>query len=121
MEQCTRATPKTVSQTVSGVRRFSSLWNVGLFRRAVKGAVIQVVRPGGDPHQMLRSATGRDCRATGVVRVSPRMYREKRREGMTAMRGWTAMPLVGVLAGLSGMSRAEPAADLSPIVVTATR
>src|SRR6202021_303379 len=43
-------------------------------------------------------------------------------EGMTAMRGWTAMPLVGVLAGLSGMSRsAEPAADLSPIVVPATR
>src|SRR3984885_1244679 len=41
---------------------------------------------------------------------------------MTAMRGWTAMPLGGVLAGLSGMSRsAEPAADLSPIVVTATR
>src|ERR1700733_12389450 len=41
---------------------------------------------------------------------------------MTAMRGWTAMPLGGVLAGLSGMSRsAEPAADLSPIVFTATR
>src|ERR1700678_2451768 len=41
---------------------------------------------------------------------------------MTAMRVWTAILLMGVLAAVSGMSRgAEPAADLSPIVVTATR
>src|ERR1700722_3045193 len=41
---------------------------------------------------------------------------------MTAMRGWRAILPVGVLGAVSGMSRsAEPAADLSPIVVTATR
>jgi iron complex outermembrane recepter protein len=41
---------------------------------------------------------------------------------MKAMRGWTAIVLMGVLAAVSGTSRsAEPAADLSPIVVTATR
>src|SRR5580692_10157180 len=43
-------------------------------------------------------------------------------ERMTAMRGWAAILLVGMLAAVSGMSLgAEPAADLSPIVVTATR